>query len=141
MKQVEVVAAILIVNDHVLCVQRGVSKLDYISCKWEFAGGKIEDGETHHQALRRELIEELDLKIDVKEKATLVLHQYPDFHLTLHAYLCSAVELKGGDFPKFILNEHKDYKWLKRSDAAFSSLDWAAADIPIVEELCRLTQG
>ena len=59
MKKIEVVAAIIEHQDKILCVQRAQNKLDYISKKFEFPGGKIEKGEANKEALKRELIEEL----------------------------------------------------------------------------------
>ena len=56
-----------------------------------------------------------------------VEHQYPDFHLTMHSFIC---ETKNIDV---VLTEHIDYKWLEISD--MDQLDWAAADIPTVNEL------
>ena len=61
MKKIEVVAAILCFEDKILCVQRAESKLPYISKKFEFPGGKIEQGESQKEALKRELIEELNM--------------------------------------------------------------------------------
>ena len=67
MKKVEVVAANIYYEDKIFCVQRPKNKLSYISEKFEFPGGKIENGETQEEALKRELIEELNFipnKID-----------------------------------------------------------------------------
>ena len=132
MKQVVVVAAIIQANEKVLCVQRGLNKLDYISQKWEFPGGKIEDGETEPSALEREIREELKLDVAVADKFLTVNHAYPDFHLTMEAYLCAP---ETGGLPELSLTEHLDYKWLAVQSDEFVSLDWAAADIPIVNAL------
>ena len=85
MKKIEVVAAIITHNDDILCVQRGPAKYHYIANKFEFPGGKIESGETPNQAIIREIKEELHIALsDVTYFAT-VEHQYPDFHITMHA--------------------------------------------------------
>ena len=63
MKQVTVVAAIIIQDEQILCVQRGESKLPYISKKYEFPGGKVEAGETLSETVIREIREELDMDI------------------------------------------------------------------------------
>lgn len=131
MKQVEVAAAIVMDEGEILCVQRGKNKLSYISEKFEFPGGKIEKGETLKETVVRELKEELMLEVLPKKKLITVKHQYPDFHLTMHAFLCgcSTRDLK--------LTEHIDYRWLSPSELL--SLDWAAADIPIVEQILKMS--
>ena len=127
MKQIEVVAAIIINDDKILCVQRNENKLPYISKKYEFPGGKMEPGETKKDAIKREILEELEMDIDVKEEYLTVTHQYPDFMIVMHSFICNSMDRK------ISLTEHIDYKWLKKDE--LEKLDWAAADIPIVEKL------
>ena len=127
MKTIEVVAAIIIYDNKILCVQRGESKLNYISKKYEFPGGKIELGETKEEAIKREILEELNLEIEVRDEYMTVNHQYPDFFLIMHSFIC---ECKN---PILTLSEHIDFKWLITSE--LENLDWAAADIPIMEKL------
>lgn len=127
MKTVEVVAAVIIENGKILCTQRNLSKLEYISYKWEFPGGKVEAGETQEEALKREIIEELDLEIFDLEKFVTVDHTYPDFRIIMHSYKahCNNKEPH--------LKEHVDYKWLSKEE--LDILDWAEADVPIVDKL------
>jgi 8-oxo-dGTP diphosphatase len=127
MKKVEVVAAVIIKDSKILCVQRGVSKLDYISKKWEFPGGKIEENESFEDALMREIQEELRLKIRIEKLFLTVDHTYQDFHLTMHSYLCET------ENTELTLTEHLDFKWLEKENLL--ALDWAAADVPIVKKL------
>ncbi len=127
MKKVVVVAAIIIHDDKILCVQRAKNKYLYISEKFEFPGGKIEPGETEIQALKREIEEELSLDIDVHDKFLTVYYEYPDFELELHTYLCSCTIID------FILHEHIDYRWVARAE--LSKLDWPAANAAIIEKL------
>lgn len=127
LKEIEVVAAVIEVEGEILCVQRGDSKLDYISRKWEFPGGKIEAGETDQEALRREIREELELSVIVKNRLLTVVHDYPDFRLIMHCYFCV------GECSNLTLTEHLGFVW--RSKTNLRDLDWAAADIPIVEHL------
>lgn len=127
MKRIEVVAGVIYFQNQILCVQRPKNKLHYISEKFEFPGGKLEEGETKEEALRRELLEELDIKIDIKSLFLTVVHCYPDFELTMHSFICE-VETK-----ELTLNEHIDQKWLTLNE--LKKLDWAAADIPIVDKL------
>lgn len=127
MKTIEVVAAVIVHEHRYLCVQRGWSKYDYISKKYEFPGGKIEQGEMPQQALIREIMEELSLEINVGELLISVNHQYPDFTIIMHAYLCGCKDVS------LVLKEHLDSKWLLKDELL--SLDWAAADVPIVHQL------
>ena len=127
MKKIEVVAGIIFHQNEVLCVQRATNKLPYISEKFEFPGGKIEINESQIDALRRELKEELDISVDIKSFFLTIEHQYPDFELIMHSYICEV-------YSKTIhLKEHIDQKWLKTDE--LEQLDWAAADIPIVNKL------
>jgi len=127
MKTIEVVAAVILDNDKILCVQRNASKFEYIAFKYEFPGGKVEQGESNEQALVREIAEELNLDIQVEKHFLTVDHSYPDFRIIMHSFICRGLtyDLK--------LNEHIDYKWLKKDELI--KLDWAAADLPIVDKI------
>ena len=127
MKTTQVVAAIIECEDYFLCVQRAENARDYVSLKWEFPGGKIESGENREHALHREIREELDVEVGNLDYFMTVEHTYPDFHLVMRAYTCSI--LKGEP----VLKEHVALKWLPVEEV--DQLDWAAADIPIVEKL------
>jgi len=127
MKKIEVVAGVIFYKDSLLCVQRSKNKFSYISEKFEFPGGKIEGVETKEEALHRELLEELNLTIRIKSFFMTVIHEYPDFELTMHSFLCEV------NTQELTLHEHIDHKWLKVTE--LQDLDWAAADIPIVNKL------
>ena len=88
---------------------------------------KIEEGETKEQALKRELIEELEMHVEIKELYLTVTHPYPDFELTMHSFICE-VKTK-----ELTLHEHIAHEWLTTQN--LQKLDWAAADIPIVNKL------
>ncbi len=135
MKKLEVSAGILINNDQILCLQRGKGKHDYISYKYEFPGGKLEEGESPVAALRRELVEEMNLNIREADLGYFmtVEHQYPDFHLTMHAFICNL------DSRDFDLVEHIDYRWLTYE--RLDELDWAEADWPIVYKIMERMIG
>jgi len=79
MKHIEVVAAVIIFENKILCVQRNENKFEYISKKYEFPGGKMEVGETKEETIKREISEELKIDIEVGEEFLTVTHQYPDF--------------------------------------------------------------
>jgi len=131
MKHVTVVAAVIERNGKILCVQRGKSALSYISEKWEFPGGKIEENETEQETIVREIREELHMDFVVGEKLMVVEHRYPDFHLTMHTYRGTS-----NDEPQ--LTEHLAYRWL--DPASLPSFDWAEADVPVVRALLNELQ-
>jgi 8-oxo-dGTP diphosphatase len=128
-KTIEVVAGIILdERGRIFCVQRGESSKPYISKKWEFPGGKLEAGETREEALIRELKEELRIDVDSFEFVITIDHSYPDFRLIMHSFKCRILNDKEPE-----LTEHLQSKWLIPSD--LDVLDWAAADVPIVEAL------
>lgn len=133
-KQLEVVAGIIICNGEILCVQRGEAKYDYVSYKFEFPGGKIEQGETPVLALKRELQEELELVLEVGEQDLFmeISHCYPDFSIHMYSYICRVPN------KEFKLKEHKSYQWLKIKE--LYTIEWLPADVAIVEKL-MLTGG
>ncbi|MGS0724548.1 (deoxy)nucleoside triphosphate pyrophosphohydrolase [Shewanella sp. 0m-11] len=126
-KHIEVVAAVLTNGGHFLAVQRGPSKLDYISQKWEFPGGKVEAGETLIAAITRELEEELRITVTEPQLLLTIEYSYPDFDITMH---CFVIETPTRDIE---LTEHIDSLWLSKEQLL--EVDWAAADLPAVERL------
>lgn len=127
MKTIEVVAAIIIKNGKVFATQRGYGEFkDW----WEFPGGKIESGEGSKEALAREIREELDAEIEVGELLETIEWDYPNFHLTMHCFICSLMS------ESMHLNEHEAAAWLTRG--TLRSVKWLPADeglIPLIEEL------
>ena len=124
MKTIEVVAAIICDGDKVFATQRGYGEFEGW---WEFPGGKIEPGESHHEALKREIREELDVDIHVGERLCSVEYDYLTFHLTMHCYLCS---LASGCLT---LREHKEARWLAHNE--LNSVQWLPADVSVVDSL------
>ena len=124
MKQIEVVAAIICKDDKIFATQRGYGDFkDW----WEFPGGKMEDGETQEEALKREIREELSTEISVDELLCTVEYDYPKFHLTLHCYLCSLLT------EALHLNEHEAAKWLTKDE--LDNVKWLPADLEVVEKI------
>lgn len=126
-KHIEVVAAVLKNENKFLAVQRGFSKLDYISHKWEFPGGKVEAGETLVSAIIRELNEELKITVTDPKFLLTIEHSYPGFDITMH---CFVIELPNKTIE---LTEHIDSLWLSKEK--LKTVDWASADIPAVEKI------
>ena len=121
MKTIEVVAAIIREGDRVLATQRGYGEFEGM---WEFPGGKIEPGESHHEALKREIREELAVEIVVEELVCTVEYDYPNFHLTMHCYFCS---IANGEVE---LLENKSARWLRRDE--LNEVEWLPADVSVV---------
>ena len=122
-KNVEVVAAIICDGNKVLATQRGYGEW---KDRWEFPGGKVEEGEGAEEALRREIREELVTDIRVGEKLTTVEWDYPKFHLTMHCFLCEVVN--GG----LTLLEHEAARWLTKEQ--LGSVKWLPADEEVVNK-------
>ncbi|MFC2948712.1 (deoxy)nucleoside triphosphate pyrophosphohydrolase [Virgibacillus sediminis] len=126
-KDIYVVGAIIVEDGKVLCAQRGPDKsLPY---KWEFPGGKIEKGELPEDALKREIEEEMNCKVLVKEKVEHTVYEYHFGIVHLTTFICDLIE----GYP--VLTEHIAIKWLRNNELA--SLDWAPADIPAIEKLSK----
>lgn len=126
MKSIEVVAAIIRVGDRVFATQRGYGPWkDW----WEFPGGKMEEGETPQEALKREIMEELSADIHVGKLLNTVEWDYPEFHLTMHCFMCTL------SHDAMHLNEHEAAKWLNMT--TLHSVKWLPADealLPVIEK-------
>ncbi len=124
MKKIEVVAGIVCRENKILATQRGYGEF---KDGWEFPGGKLEAGETRVEALKRELREELDMEVVVGDLLETVEYDYPQFHLTMHCYLCQLVK------EEFVLKEHEAARWLGKNQ--LDEVAWLPADEGIVEKL------
>ena len=122
MKTVKVVAAIIIHENKIFATQRGYGEF---KDGWEFPGGKIEPGETPQEALVREIKEELDIEIEVKDFLETVEYDYPAFHLSMDCFFCT---IKSGEL---VLKEHEAAKWL--TVETLDSVDWLPADQGLIE--------
>lgn len=131
MKTIKVVAAVIkAVNEKgesiIFATQRGYGKF---KGGWEFPGGKIEAGETPAEALKREIMEELETEISVGELIDTIEYDYPEFHLSMD---CFWSEIISG---KLVLKEHEDARWLTREK--LDDVQWLPADITLIEKLKR----
>lgn len=121
-KAMQVACAIIEHKGKILAVQRS-GRLS-LPLKWEFPGGKIHQGESPETCVVREVSEELDIHIAVVRSLSLVSHDYPDFTVKLHPFICAIVS---GDI---ILRDHEAMLWLLPWE--LPTLDWVAADFQII---------
>lgn len=127
MKTIEVVAAIILKDGQVFATQRGYGEWQGW---WEFPGGKMECGEAPQDALRREIREELDAEIEVGELLETVEWDYPNFHLTMHCFICSLLS------ESLHLNEHEAATWLTHE--TLRSVKWLPADVLLLDNIDEL---
>jgi len=125
-KITRVVGAVIKDGDKFLCMQRCRSKYRYISERWEFPGGKVENDESDHEALLREIKEEMDWDIYVGRQIGRVVYDYPDFSVEIVAYLC-----KPGD-GAFKMFEHLNYCWATLEE--MKDIKFTAADRQLIDE-------
>ena len=125
MKIIHVSCLVLLHQGKVLATQRS-EKMD-LPGLWEFPGGKVEPEESPATCLVREIWEELSIGIQICRPLTPVQHAYPAKSIQLIPFLAT---WESGTLQ---LTEHAQSRWLTHQDLL--SLDWAPADLPIVEEL------
>ena len=124
MKTIEVVAAIICQDNQIFATQRGYGDF---KGGWEFPGGKIDAGETPEEALVREIKEELDTEVEVKELLDTVEYDYPNFHLSMDCFIC---KIKSGDL---VLKEHEASAWLTKE--TLYSVAWLPADQGLIPQI------
>lgn len=125
-KEINVVGAVLVKDNKILCCQRGPGR--NLAHLWEFPGGKIETGEMKMEALSRELKEELKISVSIENTEFAFCQFEYDFGVVnLTTFVCHLIH---GE-PK--LTEHVAIKWLASKE--IKELNWAPADLPTVNKI------
>ena len=130
MKTIYVAAAIIHNGNKIFATQRGYGDFKGF---WEFPGGKIEQGESPEDALRREILEELDTHIAIEQRVTTIEWDYQQFHLTMHCFWC---HVESGSLT---LKEHQAACWLTTDE--LDSVEWLPADKDILSKIKVLLQS
>ena len=124
MKTVKVVAAIIRRDHRVFATERGYGEF---RGGWEFPGGKVEVNETPEDALRREIREELNVRIEIESYFDTIEFDYPQFHLSMDCYLA---HIASGSL---VLLEHEAARWIAKEE--LEEVNWLPADRTILEHL------
>lgn len=130
-KHIVVAAAVILNNDKIFAARRKPGT--HLEGYWEFPGGKVEDNETPEECLFRELQEELSITTEVGQYIGESVYDYGSKIVRLMAYEVAHIS---GDFQ---LNDHDKFCWLGIEE--LKSIDWAPADIPLVERCRKLFRG
>lgn len=130
MRHHHVACALIEKDGFLLAAQRGATMT--LPLKWEFPGGKIEAGETPGECLHRELQEEMAISVVIGAALVPRTHHYPDFIVTLYPFVCQLATAE------IELREHAAMRWL--APAEMLTLDWAAADLPVVADYLSIAE-
>ena len=130
-KTIRVVAAVIKTEKNgepiIFATQRGYGEF---KDGWEFPGGKIQEGETPQEALKREIMEELDTEIEVGELIDTIEYDYPKFHLSMDCFWCSVI--KGN----LVLKEHEAARWLTKE--MLDEVEWLPADEELIKSIINI---
>ena len=118
------IRAIIRDKDKIFATQRGYGEF---KDGWEFPGGKIEEGETPQDALKREIMEELDTEIKVGELIDTIEYDYPTFHLSMDCFWAEVIT------GHLVLKEAEAAKWLTKEQ--LDSVDWLPADVTLIDKI------
>ncbi|MCE2713076.1 MAG: (deoxy)nucleoside triphosphate pyrophosphohydrolase [Cryomorphaceae bacterium] len=122
-----VVAGVIVRENRILCCRKGHTNHEETSYKFEFPGGKIKHGESPEIALKRELLEELGIEINLIKSLESQIYSYPNLTVCIEFYLCEISQYEP------IATEHIELIWCTQEN--IQSLEWLAADLPLVDRI------
>ncbi|UBH14774.1 (deoxy)nucleoside triphosphate pyrophosphohydrolase [Macrococcus armenti] len=126
-KYIKVVGAVIVKEGKILCAQRNENTS--LPLMWEFPGGKIEENESPENALKRELMEEMQCEISVGDKIVTTVHEYNFATIELTTFYAEMLN------DQIVLEEHADLKWLSPNE--LGTIEWAPADVEAVEKIMK----
>ncbi|UBH12625.1 (deoxy)nucleoside triphosphate pyrophosphohydrolase [Macrococcus armenti] len=124
-KYIKVVGAVIVKDGKILCAQRNENTS--LPLMWEFPGGKIEENESPEDALKRELMEEMQSEISVGDKIVTTVYEYEFATIELTTFYAEMLN------DQIVLEEHADMKWLSPNE--LGTIEWAPADVEAVEKI------
>ncbi len=130
MKVFKVVCGIIYQQNKIFIARRKKGR-DFAG-KWEFPGGKVEKEESEKEALNRELLEELGMKVIIGEKIGSNKHQYETFSIVLIAFKCQFVSAN------YAMTDHDDYKWVESK--SLHEFDFTDADLPLIDLINSISE-
>ena len=130
-RKIRVVAAAIVAQGRLLIAQRGENMSS--AMLWEVPGGKVEDGESDPEALKRELKEELHIDVDVRDFVAMSCVVVGSKEIEMYVYRC---DIQKGE-PQAL--EHEQLMWAAESELL--SVSWAPADVPLIPQLVQCTKG
>ena len=122
---IDVVAAVLKKNNKYFIAQRNRNK--HFGFHWEFPGGKVDESEDFEKALKREILEELFININIVKKITSIKYEDEKINIILHYFLCEPINIIER------LSEHEDMRWLKKSELL--NFNFAPGDSEVIKFL------
>ena len=124
---IKVVAAVIVKENKILIARRKEGK--HLEFKWEYPGGKVDNGENEKESLKRELKEELDISVSIDDYITESFYEYDKAKINLKAYF---VKNYSGTIK---LTDHDKINWIKIDE--LNDYEFAPADIPINNYLIK----
>ncbi|PLX23391.1 MAG: hypothetical protein C0599_04595 [Salinivirgaceae bacterium] len=121
----KVTCGLILDNNKILVVQRGTNQ--HHAGKWEFPGGKVKQNESINSCLKRELLEELNIDVEIYDQLQIVEYIYPEFEIELIPLICQI------DNGKILLKEHAAMKWCSFDELL--DLDFSEADRVIIQRI------